>query len=173
MLNDLSSILSANEFAIYRGYIREQSNRAHAEEGRLASELERLNAELEKKKFAVRTLADHERAKLSARTLTGYCWAETLQNERTFVRWPSGDYLGSVITAVERYLRFSGARRRRQRPAWKAIKLFDKRVPSVQLAAQVHEFDSPRRIEIERRSSAGAQRETIAVLAMADRTPRR
>jgi hypothetical protein len=135
-----SSILSPNEFAIYRRHLREQSNRADAEVQRFASELERLNAEIEKKKFAVRTLADHERAKLSTETLTGYCWTETLQNGRTFVRWPSGDYLASVTTAVERYLRFTRERLRRQRPAWKAIKLFDKRVTSVQLAAQVDEL---------------------------------
>ena len=136
----LRSILSQNEFAIYRRYIREQSNRVDADLRRLASEQGRLNAEIEKQKFAVRTLADHERAKLSGKTFTGYCWVETLQKGRTSVRWPSGDYLASVMTAVERYLRFTGARLRRQRPAWKAINLFDKRVPSVQLPAQVDEL---------------------------------
>ena len=60
----LSLILSPNEVAIFRRYIREQSNRAHAEVQRLASEVGWLNAEIEKQKFAIRTLADHERTKL-------------------------------------------------------------------------------------------------------------
>ena len=145
-----------NKVVPFRRYIREQSNRAHAEVQRLASEVGWLNAEIEKQKFAIRTLADHERAKLSAKTLTGYCRVET-QDGRTFVRWPSGDYLASVTTAVEQYLRFTEARRRRQRPARKAIKLFDKRVPSVQLAAQVDELASVQNRgwkKIQRRCSA-------------------
>ena len=62
--------MSQNEFAIYRRYIREQSNRVDADLRRLESEQGRLNAEIEKQKFAVRTLADHERARFElTRTL--------------------------------------------------------------------------------------------------------
>jgi hypothetical protein len=132
--------LSPDEFAIYGEHIRKQSNRAAEEDRRRTAELTRLKTEIDKWKFALRILADHERAKVSTETFTNYCRSEILPNGRTDVRWPTGDYLGAVTTAVERYLRFSGARVRRQRPAWKAIRLFDKRVPSVQLAAQVDEL---------------------------------
>jgi hypothetical protein len=139
-LDRLGSIFSPNEFAVYRWHIREQSKRVDERARRLASEFARLKDEVEKRKFGLRILADHERSRLSSATLSNYCRSEILPNGKIYVRWPTGDRLGAVSTAVERYLRFSGARLKRQRPQWKAFRLFDNRVPSVQLAAQVDEL---------------------------------
>ena len=139
-LDRLGSILSPNEFAVYGWHIRDQSNRVDDEIRRLTSRVARAQEEIEKRKFALRILADHERSRLSTATLGNYCRSEILENGATYVRWPTGNRLGAVSTAVERYLRFSGVRLKQRRAQWKTFRLFDNRVPSLQLAAQVDEL---------------------------------
>jgi hypothetical protein len=106
----------------------------------LRAEKEELCHEIEKQKFALQTLAKHDRAKLSSHLLTNYCRPETLRNGRAYVRWPSFGYLGGIRECVEKYLRFTGERIKQPRPPWKGFKLLDKRVPSVQLVDQVNEL---------------------------------
>jgi hypothetical protein len=110
------------------------------------SEFEKLRAEkeelchgIEKQKFALQTLAAHERAKLSSHMLTNYCRPET-RNGRTHVNWPTYYFLGSVTERVVNYLKFTGERVRPPHPKWKAFKVLDKRLPSLQLPAQVDEL---------------------------------
>jgi hypothetical protein len=144
------SILSPGEIAIYQASKEKWLN---AEIVRLKGEIEKLPAlptlraekeelchEIEKQKFALQTLAKHERAKLSSRILTNYCRPETLRNGRTHVGWPTFYFLGSVTGNVVDYLKFTGERIKPPRPKWKAFKLLDKRLPSLQLAAQVDEL---------------------------------
>lgn len=83
-----------------------QSKAVEAE--RLRIKLAQAEAEKEKLKFAARLLAQQERAKLSNRLLTNYCWIERLPNGRTYVKWPTRDRLAAITTVVENYLKFSG-----------------------------------------------------------------
>jgi hypothetical protein len=146
----LCSILSPGEIAIYQA---SGEKRMNAWIARLKGEIEKLPAlptlraekeelchEIEKEKFALQTLAKHARAKLSSHMLTNYCRPETLRNGRTHVGWPTFYFLGSVTGNVVDYLKFTGERVRPPRPKWKAFKLLDKRLPSLQLAAQVDEL---------------------------------
>jgi hypothetical protein len=143
----LCSILSPGEIAIYQAF---GEKRVNAWIARLKGEIEKLDAlraeyeqlrhEVEKRKFALRTLANHERTKLSSSLLNNYCRPETLRNGRTHVGWPTFYFLGSVTRNVVDYLKFTGERVRPPRPKWKAFKLLDKRLPSLQLAAQVDEL---------------------------------
>jgi hypothetical protein len=141
------SILSPGEIAIYQA---SKAKWLNAEIARLKGEIQKLPTlraekeeichEIEKQKFALQTLAKHERAKLSSRILTNYCRPETLRNGRAYVRWPSFGCLGGITECVEKYLRFTRERVRQPRPPWKAFELLDKRVPSVQLVDQVNEL---------------------------------
>jgi hypothetical protein len=143
----LFSILSPGELAVYQA---SAEKRVNAEIARLKGETKKLDAlraeyeqlrhELEKRKFALRTLANHERANLSDHMLTNYCRPEILQNGRAYVSWPTFYFLGSVTGNVVNYLKFTGERVRPPRPKWKAFKLLDNRLPSLQLAAQVDEL---------------------------------
>ena len=74
----------------------------------LRAEREQLRAEIEKQKFALKTLANHERAKLSSSLLSNYCRPETLRNGRTYIDWPTYYFLGSVTGSVVNYLKFTG-----------------------------------------------------------------
>src|SRR5205814_7511928 len=113
-----------------------------AEVKQLRADGEQLRGEVEKRKFALRTLAELERAKLSNRLLTNYCRPEVLPNGSTYIRWPTYYFLGNVTGSVVDYLKFTGERVRRPHRdrEWKAFKLLDKRLPSVQLAGQVDEL---------------------------------
>jgi hypothetical protein len=143
----LCSILSPGEIAIYQA---SGEKRVNAWIARLKGEIEKLAAlpaekeelchEIEKQKFALHTLAKHERAKLSSSLLNNYCRPETLRNGRTHVGWPTFYFLGSITGNVVDYLKFTGERVRPLRPKWKAFKLLDKRLPALQLAAQVDEL---------------------------------
>jgi hypothetical protein len=106
----------------------------------LRAENEQLRHEVEKWKFALQTLAKHERAKLSSHLLTNYCRQETLRNGRTHVGWPTYYFLGSVTENVVNYLKFTRQRVKRPRQLWRAFTLLDKRLPSLQLAPQVDEL---------------------------------
>src|SRR5439155_6603640 len=101
---------------------------------------EQLRHEVEKQKFTLQTLAAHERAKLSDHLFTDYCRPQILRNERTYVRWPTYYFLGSVTESVVDYLKFTGVRVKPPHPEWEAFKLLDKRLPSLQLAAQTDEL---------------------------------
>jgi hypothetical protein len=141
----LCSILSRGEIAIYQA---SKEKRLNAEIARLKGEIEKLPAlraekeelcrGIEKQKFALQTLAAHERAKLSDHMLTNYCRPNSLPNGRTYVRWPTGDYLTGITQCVEKYLRFT---RERVKPTrWKGFERLAKRLPSVQLVDQVNEL---------------------------------
>jgi hypothetical protein len=143
----IHSMLSPGEIAVYRV---SAEKRVKAEIARLKGEIEKLpilrakaeqlRHEIEKQEFALRTLAAHERAKLSNHMLTNYCRPEALQDGRTYVSWPNSSFLAGIADCLEKYLRFTGARLKRPRPLWKAFVLLGKRVPSVQLVEQVNEL---------------------------------
>jgi hypothetical protein len=118
-------------------------NRVNAWIARLKAQVTRrdqLRAELEKHKFVSRTLAEHERAKLSTHLFTNYCRPETLPNRTTYINWPPWGLLPGITERVENYLRFTRQRVKRPRSGWRAFKLLDKRLPSLQLAPQVDEL---------------------------------
>jgi hypothetical protein len=145
----LSSILSPGELAIYQAVGVRRLNALEAElkarVDRIPEEralLEKQTLKLESRKLALRSLARRERAQLSASMLTNYCRAETRPNGNTFVRWPTGPYLGAITERVYNYLKFTRERVRRPRvgKAFKRFELLDKRVPTVQLVDQVNEL---------------------------------
>jgi hypothetical protein len=143
----INSIFSPGEMALYRAFGEKRMN---AEIARLKREIEKLPAlraevekrrgEIELRKLVSRTLANHERAKLSDDILTNYCRRNWLPNGRIHVRWPTGDYLAGIANCVEKYLRYTKETVKRPRRLWKAFERLDKRVPSVQLVDQVNEL---------------------------------
>ena len=136
----LCSILSLGEMAVYQASAEKRAKALIASLKRDSAEARQLRVEIKWRKFALRTSAAHERAKLSDDMLTNYCRPETLRNGRTYVRWPTYYFLGSVTESVVDYLKFTGVRVRPPHPKWEAFKLLDKRLPSPQLAAQVDEL---------------------------------
>jgi hypothetical protein len=143
----LGSNLSPREFEIFQlsarrridALLRLESSRSN-EARQLRGDLERLRTQVDKVKFSLRTLADHERAKLSDHMVTNYCTVQTLPNGGEYVRWPDGAALDNITAAVQNFLKFTCVRVKRQRPAWKAFQLLDKRAPAIQLADQVNEL---------------------------------
>jgi hypothetical protein len=146
----LSSIFSPRELAIYKatGERRLKAEivelKARTDElPALRAEHNRLNFEVEKWNFALRMLADHERAELSDHLLTNYCRVETLRGGKTIVNWPNFSHLSAISEHVQNYLKFTNERVRRPRVGKKAFKrfeLFDRRVPTVRLVDQVNEL---------------------------------
>jgi hypothetical protein len=145
----LSSILSPDELAIYQAVGVRRLNALEAElKARvdripeLRALLEKQTIELEALRIALRSLALHERMKLSDHMLTNYCRVETLPNGKTFAYWPTGSSLGAITECVHNYLKFTRKRVRRPRVGrgFKRFTLFDKRVPTVQLVDQLNEL---------------------------------
>ena len=136
----LCSILSLGEMAVYQASAEKRVKALVASLKRDSAEARQLRVEIKWRKFALRQLAAHERAKLSDDMLTNYCRPETLRNGRTYVRWLTYSFLESVTGSIVDYLKFTRERVRPPRPKWKVFKLLDKRLPSLQLAAQVDEL---------------------------------
>ena len=89
-------MLSPGEIAIYQASGEKRVNAWIARLKRetetldaLRAEYEQLRHEAEKRKFALRTLANHARTKLSNSLLNNYCRPEILRNGRTHVQWPT------------------------------------------------------------------------------------
>jgi len=152
-LRRLHSTCSPNEIECYHEVFR---NRIDAEVTRLEarcaeSKREALKAEadLEKLKFALQTLANLALAKLSDSMLTNFCRAEILPSGATDNHWPRSD-LNWITEHVQDVLKFTRVRIKRARfgkekhkkegQLWKHFKLFGKRWPSIQLPEQVDEF---------------------------------
>ena len=139
---EMCALFSPREIDVYAAL---GEKRVNAEIARLKAEVtkrDQLRAEVEKQKFALRTLAGHERAKLSTHMLTNYCRVETLPNGGTIVNWPPWGLLPRITESVVNYLKFTRQRVKRPRPSWKAFTLLDKRLPSLQLVAQVDQLAS-------------------------------
>ena len=138
----LRSILSPSELAIYQATGERRVNAEIAELKARIDQLPALCAEVEKQKFALRTLANHERANLSDHMLTNYCRVETLRHGKAIVQWPPLAYLAAITERVENYLKFTRERVRRSLTGrnFKLFEVFDKRVPTVQLVAQMDEL---------------------------------
>ena len=137
---EMCALFSPREIDVYAAL---GEKRVNAEIARLKAEVtkrDQLRAEVEKQKFALRTLAGHERAKLSTHMLTNYCRVETLPNGGTIVNWPPWGLLPRITESVVNYLKFTRQRVKRPRPSWKAFTLLDKRLPSLQLVAQMDEL---------------------------------
>src|SRR5262249_35812214 len=112
---EMCALFSPREIEVYKALGEKWVN---AEIARLKAEVtsrDQLRAEVEKRKFALRTLAEHERAKLSTHMLTNYCRPETLPNGSTHVEWAPWGHLQGITERVVNYLRFTRQRVKRPR----------------------------------------------------------
>src|SRR6516162_4211258 len=137
---EMCALFSPREIDVYTAL---GEKRVNAEIARLKAQVtkrDQLRAEVEKWKFALRRLAEHERARLSTHMLTNYCRPEWLPNGSTNVDWPPWGLLPRITESVVNYLKFTSVRVKRPRPLWKAFTVLDKRLPSLQLVFQVNEL---------------------------------
>ena len=99
--------------------------------------------------------------------LTNFCRPHVLPNGKIHVCWPTYYFLGRITGSVVDYLKFTGKRVKPPCPKWKAFNILDKRLPSLQLPAQVDEL--PKRAQArlrEDRSLAGDARPLMWWLAL-------
>jgi hypothetical protein len=133
---EMCALCSPREFEVYTALFEKRWNAAIAPLKAEVAKCDQLRAEIEKRKFALWRLAEHERAKLSTHMLTNYCRLET------HVDWPHRGILPAITERVVNYLKFTGERLKRPRPSWRAFQIVDKRLPSLQLVAQVDQLAS-------------------------------
>ena len=137
---EMCALFSPREIDVYTALLEKRVNAQIARLKAQVTRLDQLRAEIEKRKFALRRLAEHERARLSTHMLTNYCRPETLPDGSTIVNWPPLGLLPRITEGVVNYLEFTEVRVKRPRPLWKAFTLLDKRIPSLQLASQLDEL---------------------------------